>query len=73
MLRLMLDCARIAEEFGLGPPLGVAPLAGGHPDVTRLTTARGTFVVKPAYAGRGGGTGGGHDPEHRVQMGLAGY
>jgi Ser/Thr protein kinase RdoA (MazF antagonist) len=49
MLRLMLDCARIAEEFGLGPVLGVAPLAGGHPDVTRLTTPRGTFVVKPAY------------------------
>ena len=45
----MLDCARIAEEFGLGPPLDVTPLAGGHPDVTRLTTARGTFVVKPAY------------------------
>jgi Ser/Thr protein kinase RdoA (MazF antagonist) len=49
MLRRMLDWARIAAEFGLGRPLGVAPLAGGHADVTRLTTARGTFVIKPAY------------------------
>lgn len=45
----MLDCARIAAEFGLGQLLRTAPLTGGHPDVTRLTTARGTFVVKPAY------------------------
>ena len=45
----MLDCAGVAAEFGLGQPLGVAPLAGGQADVTRLTTARGTFVVKPAY------------------------
>jgi Ser/Thr protein kinase RdoA (MazF antagonist) len=44
------DTARIAAEFGLGRPLSVSPLAGGHPDITRLTTAQGSFVVKPAYA-----------------------
>lgn len=46
----VLDTARIAAEFGLGPPLSVSQLADGHPDVTQLTTARGSFVVKPAYA-----------------------
>jgi Ser/Thr protein kinase RdoA (MazF antagonist) len=46
----VLDTARIAAEFGLGRPLSVSVLADGHPDVTRLTTARGSFVIKPAYA-----------------------
>jgi Ser/Thr protein kinase RdoA (MazF antagonist) len=45
----MLDVARVATEFGLGPVLGAEPLPGGHRDVTRLTTGRGTFVVKPGY------------------------
>ena len=49
MLRRMLDCAGVAAEFDLGQPLDATPLAGGHANVTRLTTARGTFVVKPAY------------------------
>ena len=48
MLWPVLDCARIAAEFALGEQLAATPLAGGHPDVTRLTTERGTFVVKPA-------------------------
>ena len=48
MLWPVLDCARIAAEFALGEPLAAIPLAGGHPDVTRLTTEWGTFVVKPA-------------------------
>lgn len=45
----MPDVARVAEEFGLGAVLDAAPLPGGHRDVTRLTTGRGTFVVKPGY------------------------
>jgi Ser/Thr protein kinase RdoA (MazF antagonist) len=49
----MLDCAGVAAEFGLGQPLGVASLTGGRAGVTRLTTARGTFVVKPAYGTAG--------------------
>lgn len=48
MLWPMLDCARIAAEFDLGQPLATTQLAGGRPDVKRLTAERGTFVVKPA-------------------------
>ncbi len=48
MLCPVLDCAQIAAEFALGEPLAATPLAGGHPDVTRLTTRSGTYVVKPA-------------------------
>jgi Ser/Thr protein kinase RdoA (MazF antagonist) len=44
----VLDSARIAAEFGLGTPLSSTPLTGGDRDVTRLRTARGTFVVKAA-------------------------
>ncbi len=40
----------VADEFGLGRLLAAAPLADGHPDVVKLTTARGSFVVKPAYS-----------------------
>ena len=38
----------MAAQFGLGEPVDVVPLAGGHPDVVKLTTARGAFVLKPA-------------------------
>jgi Ser/Thr protein kinase RdoA (MazF antagonist) len=41
------DLTGIAAEFGLGRVLGAEPLPGGHRDVTRLITSRGTFVVKP--------------------------
>ena len=43
----MLDLAGIAADFGLGRVLGAEPLPGGHRDVIRLVTSRGTFVVKP--------------------------
>jgi len=56
MLRRMLDCARITAEFGLGQLLGVAPLAGGHPDVRRLAIAlnarRIVSVMVPCAASR---------------------
>jgi Ser/Thr protein kinase RdoA (MazF antagonist) len=42
------DLRRVAAQFGLGEPVEVVPLPGGHPDVVKLTTARGAFVVKPA-------------------------
>jgi Ser/Thr protein kinase RdoA (MazF antagonist) len=44
-----LDCDSIADEFGLGRVIAVAPLPGGHSGVVRLTTQRGDFVVKPSY------------------------
>ena len=37
----------LAAEFGLGTVVAVEPLAPGHPDVVKLTTSRGTFVLKP--------------------------
>ena len=43
------ESADIGEEFGLGRVLAAEPLADGHPDVMKLTTERGAFVVKPAY------------------------
>lgn len=39
---------RIAQEFGLGRPLDVGPLAHDHPEVVKLTTERGHFVVMTA-------------------------
>jgi Ser/Thr protein kinase RdoA (MazF antagonist) len=44
------DYQRVAAEFGLGPVLGASPLTGGRPGVVRLATARGQFVLKPAYS-----------------------
>jgi hypothetical protein len=38
----------IAAEFGLGKLASVTPLGGGGPDVRKLTTAAGLFVIKPA-------------------------
>ena len=37
----------VATAFGLGSPIASTPLSGGGPDVVRLTTERGSFVVKP--------------------------
>lgn len=47
-----MDAAVIAAEFGLGELLAAEPLAGGHAEVVKLTTARGEFVVKPAVRTR---------------------
>jgi Ser/Thr protein kinase RdoA (MazF antagonist) len=44
------DYERVADEFGLGQLLAAWPLAAGHPGVAKLTTTRGSFVVKPAYS-----------------------
>jgi len=43
------EAGDIAKEFGLGQVLAAGPLADGHPDVVKLTTEHGAFVVKPAY------------------------
>lgn len=51
--RPVLEGARIAAEFGLGQVRAAEPLDGGHPEVTRLTTDRGTFVIKPAIGAAG--------------------
>jgi Ser/Thr protein kinase RdoA (MazF antagonist) len=40
---------RVAQEFDLGTPVTAEPLHGGGPQVVRLTTPRGRFVVKPVY------------------------
>ncbi len=41
------DYNLIAAEFALGRVLAVTPLAGGAPDVAKLTATYGVFVVKP--------------------------
>lgn len=43
------ELAELAVEFDLGTPTEVVPLVGGGPAVVRLTTTRGSFVVKPFY------------------------
>ena len=43
------DYQRIAREFGLGRLLAVSPAADDHPAVVKLTTALGSYLVKPAY------------------------
>jgi Ser/Thr protein kinase RdoA (MazF antagonist) len=43
----VFDYQPIAAEFALGRVLEVSPLPGGGPDVMKLTTASGTWVVKP--------------------------
>lgn len=39
----------IAREFGLGRVSDVTPLTDGHPEVVKVTTELGQFVIKPAY------------------------
>lgn len=41
--------ARMAAEFGLGAPTGHTRLGGSTSEVIKLTTTRGTFVLKPVY------------------------
>ncbi|WP_020579824.1 hypothetical protein [Actinopolymorpha alba] len=41
--------AQVAREFELGTPISVEPLAGGSVHVVKLTTSRGSYVVKPVY------------------------
>ncbi len=43
------DYNLIAAEFALGRVLAVTPLAGGAPDVAKLTATYGVFVVKPGH------------------------
>ncbi len=45
----MPDYNLIAAEFALGRVLAVTPLAGGAPDVAKLTATYGAFVVKPGH------------------------
>jgi homoserine kinase type II len=45
----MPDATRIAAEFDLGRPVSVRAVPGGRAGVVRLGTARGAFIVKPAY------------------------
>ncbi|GAA4978457.1 phosphotransferase [Actinopolymorpha pittospori] len=40
---------RLAGEFDLGTPLSVEPVTGGSEVVTKLTTSRGVFLLKPVY------------------------
>lgn len=39
----------IAREFGLGRVSDVTPLTDGHPEVVKVTTELGQFVIKPAH------------------------
>lgn len=41
----------IAREFGLGRVSDVTPLTDSHPEVVKVTTELGQFVIKPAYDG----------------------
>lgn len=40
---------RLAGEFDLGTPLSFEPVTGGSAAVTKLTTSRGVFLLKPVY------------------------
>jgi Ser/Thr protein kinase RdoA (MazF antagonist) len=46
-IQIVPDYHLIAAEFALGRVLATSPLSGGGPDVVKLTTTSGDWVIKP--------------------------